>query len=137
MAPVAAAFILAMVMPAVSATSAISEGSRPIRKVISLLEEMKVQVEKDAKADQAAYDKYMCWCKTNKEEKTAAVEIAEKRIDALATAIEEAAAKAGELKTEISGLEDDIDSDKDALATATSVREEENKAFLAAEADMK
>merc|ERR1719464_1527604 len=137
MAPVAAAFILAMVMPAVAATSATSEGSRPIRKVITLLEEMKVQVEKDAKADQAAYDKYMCWCKTNKEEKTAAVEIAEKRIDALATAIEEAAAKEGELKTEISGLADDISEDKDAQATATLVREEENKAFLAAEADMK
>merc|ERR1719464_2650436 len=137
MAPVAAAFILALAVPAFAAQSATDVNSRPIRKVITLLEDMKAQVEKDAQADLTAYDKYMCWCKTNKEEKTAAVEIAEKRIDALATTIEEAAAKEGELKTEISGLLDDISEDKDALATATLVREEENKAFLAAEADMK
>mmetsp|Transcript_49635 Transcript_49635/g.137947 ORF Transcript_49635/g.137947 Transcript_49635/m.137947 type:complete len:729 (-) Transcript_49635:85-2271(-) len=117
--------------------SSITADMRPIRKVITLLEEMKVQVEKEAKEDLLAYDKYMCWCATNRKEKTAAVEVAEERIDGLTAFLEEASAKAGALKTEIAGLAAEIAEDQDALATATSVREEELKAFLAEEADMK
>mmetsp|Transcript_75730 Transcript_75730/g.239481 ORF Transcript_75730/g.239481 Transcript_75730/m.239481 type:complete len:707 (+) Transcript_75730:93-2213(+) len=111
--------------------------SRPIRKVITLLEEMKAQVEKDASADETAYDKYMCWCETNEKEKTAAIETAGQRIEDLSSFIEESTAKAGELKTAIGGLAEDISADKDALATATSVREKEKEDFVAEEADLK
>jgi len=55
----------------------------------------------------------------------------------LTSFVEEAAAKEGELKTEIAGLEDDMVSDKDALASATSMRNEQNEEFAAEEADMK
>jgi len=110
---------------------------RPIRKVITLLQEMKVQAEKDAAADLEAYDKYMCWCETNKKEKTAAIEAAQQEIADLTTFLEEAAAKEGELKSEIAGLEEDIAADEDALASATAVREKEEKAFKGEEADMK
>ena len=110
---------------------------RPIRKVITLLQEMKVQAEKDAASDLEAYDKYMCWCETNKKEKTAAIEAAQQEIADLTTFLEEAAAKEGELKSEIAGLEEDIAADEDALASATAVREKEEKAFKGEEADMK
>merc|ERR1719490_218921 len=109
----------------------------PIRKVITLLEEMKSTVEKDASEDLKAYDKYMCWCETNKKEKTAAIEAAEQRIADLTTFLEEAAAEEAELKTEISGLESDIAADEDALKEATAVREKEMTAFQDSEADMK
>jgi len=117
--------------------SAMTPEMRPIRKVITLLEEMKVQAEKDASADQLAHEKYMCWCTTNRKEKTAAVEIAEERISALTTFLEEASAKEGSLKTEIAGLADDIANDLDAVDTAMGLRDSERKEFLAAEADMK
>jgi len=142
MAPLITFLCLGVLSPVLSErlaqpTSAITADMRPIRKVITLLEEMKVQVEKEAKEDLLAYDKYMCWCATNRKEKTAAVEVAEERIDGLTAFLEEASAKAGALKTEIAGLAAEIAEDQDALATATSVREEELKAFLAEEADMK
>jgi len=118
-------------------SSAITSEMRPIRKVITLLEEMKAQVEKDAEADQVAYDKYMCWCTTNRKDKTAAIDTAETRIGELDTFLEESTAKEGSLKTEIAGLADDIASDQDALSTAQGIREGDKKAFLAEEADMK
>merc|ERR1712032_1007050 len=105
--------------------------------VITLLQEMKTQAEKDAADDLEAYDKYMCWCETTKKEKNAAIEAAEQEIADLTTFLEEAAAKEGELKTEIAGLEEDIAADQDALAEATAVREKESAAFQAEEADMK
>lgn len=40
-----------------------------LEQVITLIEEMKVQVEKEATEDLTAYDKYMCWCETNEKER--------------------------------------------------------------------
>jgi chromosome segregation ATPase len=114
-----------------------ADAAKPIRKVITLLEEMRTQAKKDAADDLEAYDKYMCWCETNKKEKTAAIEAAEQEVADLTTFLEEAAAKEGELKTEIAGLEEDIAADKDALAEATAVRKKEKDAFQAEETDMK
>jgi chromosome segregation ATPase len=121
----------------VAAEEPVADAARPIRKVITLLQEMKTQAEKDAADDLEAYDKYMCWCETTKKEKNAAIEAAEQEIADLTTFLEEAAAKEGELKTEIAGLEEDIAADQDALAEATAVREKESAAFQAEEADMK
>merc|ERR1719272_2752763 len=96
----------------VTAQSAISSSSSAIRKVVTLIEEMKVQVEKEATEDQEAFDKYKCWCVTNEKEKTAAIKNATTSIEELTAFVEEAAAKEGQLKTEIVQLEVDIQDDK-------------------------
>jgi len=119
------------------AKSAIKADDSPIRKVITLIQEMQAQVNKDAAADEAAHEKYMCWCKTNEEAKTQAIADAESRIDELTSLLEELAARESSLKTQIAALKQDIADDQDALASATSVRNEENSAFLAEEADLK
>merc|ERR1719440_536993 len=114
-----------------------ADGESPIQKVVKLIKDMKAQTEKEAEEDLAAYDKYMCWCQTVKKEKTAAVEQAQATIASLNAFVEEAAAKEGQLKTEISALADDIASDKDSLASATALREKESAEFAAEEADLK
>merc|ERR1719456_772811 len=109
----------------------------PIEKVVKLITEMKAQTEKEAKEDMEAYDKYKCWCITTEAEKTGDIKAAETKLEELTGFIEEAAATEGQLKTEIAALTEDIAADKDALSSATSMRDEENKEFLAEEADMK
>jgi hypothetical protein len=109
----------------------------PIRKVITLVEEMKANVEKEGKEDLKAYDEYKCWCDTNGAEKKEAIEYATEQIADLEAFLEEAAGKEGEFKTQISGLEQDIADDNSALATARSVRDKENEEFAAYEADSK
>jgi len=118
-------------------SSALTTDMSPVRKVITLMEEMKAQCEKEAEEDDAAYNKYKCWCETNDKEKTAEIKAAEARIEELSAFVEEAAAKEGQLKTEIAGLAADIAEDKDSLATAAALRQKENEGFLAEEADMK
>mmetsp|Transcript_119757 Transcript_119757/g.298745 ORF Transcript_119757/g.298745 Transcript_119757/m.298745 type:complete len:762 (-) Transcript_119757:130-2415(-) len=118
-------------------SSALRSDMSPIRKVITLIEEMKATAERDAKEDLAMYDKFMCWCETNEKEKGASIDLAQKSITELSAFIEEAAATEAQLKTEIAGLENDISEDKDALTSASSVREKEYDDFLASEADMK
>merc|ERR1719484_474445 len=109
----------------------------PIQKVVTLVTEMKAQTIKEGEQDLEAYDKYKCWCETTVAEKTAAIAAAEEKLGELASFLEESAAKEGELKTEIAGLEEDLASDTEALSTATKLREEENAEFKAEEADMK
>merc|ERR550532_2578959 len=117
--------------------SSITPDMRPITKVITLLTEMKAQVEKEAKEDEAAYNEYKCWCDTNRKQKTEAIESAEATIADLNAFLEEADAKEAELKTEIAQLEADIAEDQEAIATASAIREKEHAAFLAEEADLK
>lgn len=108
-----------------------------IQKVVVLLKEMKEQTVKEGDQDLEAYNKYMCWCETTEAEKTAAIKAAEEKIAELEAFLEGAAAKEGELKTEIAGLEEDITADTEALASATAMRKEEHDKFLAEEADLK
>jgi len=109
----------------------------PIRKVVTLIEEMKANVEKEGKEDLKAYDEYKCWCDSNGAEKKDAIAYATEQIADLEAFLQEAAGKEGELKTEIEGLADDISEDNAALGTATSVREKEGDEFAAMEADSK
>merc|ERR1719310_1805703 len=77
---------------------------------------MKTQVESEAEEDKEAYEKYECWCTTSEKEKTGAVKEATTRIADLTAFLEEAAAKEGQLNTEIEGLGSDISEDEQALA---------------------
>jgi len=120
-----------------SAAQLDAEGPSPIQKVVALIKDMKAQTEKEAAEDLEAYDKYMCWCETVKKEKTAAVKNAQDTIASLEAFVEEAAAKEGELKTEIAGLTDDIAADEESLSSAEALREKEAAEFAVEEADMK
>merc|ERR1719387_2327664 len=119
--------------------SAVQAGNHTtgIRKVVSLLQEMLKTVETEASEDLESYDKYKCWCETSKAEKEKAVEDAEKKIGELEAFLEGAAGKEAELKTQIAQLEEDIQEDKDALASAEAQRAKEAEEFAAEEADLK
>merc|ERR1719238_1389320 len=114
-----------------------TESETPIQKVVRLVTEMKAQTIKEGEEDLEAYDKYKCWCETSEAEKTDAVKAAETKLQELTSFVEEAAAKEGQLKTEIAGLEDDIAADQEALSSATSMRAKENSEFKTEEADVK
>eukprot|EP00928_Gymnodinium_smaydae_P011260 TRINITY_DN14179_c0_g1_i1.p1 TRINITY_DN14179_c0_g1~~TRINITY_DN14179_c0_g1_i1.p1 ORF type:complete len:740 (-),score=236.85 TRINITY_DN14179_c0_g1_i1:83-2302(-) len=109
----------------------------PLRKVVTLLEEMKGQVEKEAAKDQSVYERYACWCKTNDREKTGAIEEATGRLQELSSFVEGAVAKQGELKSEIESLEQGVREDSDALQQAEALRAREKEEFEAQQADMK
>jgi len=111
--------------------------TNPVRKVVTLLEDMKAQVEKEAKEDANANENFMCWCKTNKNEKNAAVEAAQAKISELEAFIEKAAGLEAQLKTEIEALESDIAEDQDSLATATALKDKETAEYKTTSADLK
>ena len=66
-----------------------------------MLTDMKGQLEKEAADDQEVYEKLTCWCKTNREEKEKAIELAKQHIAQLEASMGEAAGKMDALKTKI------------------------------------
>merc|ERR1719487_2032813 len=82
------------------------------------------------------YDKLACWCKVNGEGKDTAVEIATTKVSDLNSRIKALTAKSSELEESIKTQESEVAANKEALASATSMREEAMAKFRGEEKDM-
>jgi chromosome segregation ATPase len=125
----------------VSVTSSLSfdtqeANNRPVSKVITLLQDMLKQLEKEAEEDEEIYDKMACWCETNDKEKTKSISHAEARISGLTTKIEELTASSARLNTEIKNLEKEVAGNQNALDKATAMRQKELAEFNEEEKDL-
>lgn len=109
---------------------------RPIQRVVKLLNDMKEQLDKEADKDKDLYEELTCWCKENDKEKSQAVKDAEAKIGDLEAEIEGRAARQGELTTTIAQLKKEIKKNSESLATATKLREDEQKEFRAQHKDL-
>merc|ERR1719326_1800832 len=113
-----------------------SAKNRTVSKVITLLKDMLIQLQKEAEEDEDIYDKLACWCTTNDREKTKAIKDAEEKIDSLHTRIAELTALSARLTEEIENLDKDIEGYQAALDQATAIRKKELAEFKAEEKDM-
>merc|ERR1719262_2080306 len=78
--------------------------SSPVAKVVKLLEDMKKDLEAEEKADEENYDKLMCWCETNTNEKTQSIDDATTAINSLESEVESRTSRAERLKKDIEML---------------------------------
>lgn len=107
----------------------------PIRKVVTLMQEMKKEVEAEGEAEKELFEKFMCYCKNNDGA------LAKNAADA-ASAGEEMRAKVASETSEKKQVDQDLAQAKkdraDAkgdLAKATKLREKEHKEYLEENAD--
>jgi peptidoglycan hydrolase CwlO-like protein len=129
-----------------AATSAVEGGflkfnadevkNRPVSKVITLLKDMKEQLEKEAVEDEEVYDKMACWCTTNDKDKSQAIIDAEARITDLTAQIEDLTAQSSRLNQEIKQLEEEVAKNVASLDTATALRTKQLAEFNSEEKEM-
>merc|ERR1719198_1868587 len=105
--------------------------SRPVMKVVRLLQDMQAELQHDLEDDKAVHEQLDCWCTTNDKEKTAAIELGEAKEAQLESFLGEAAAKMKEMKTKRDATLDEVDKDYNALKEAEALRMKENQAFHA------
>jgi len=110
--------------------------TRPVSKVIALLQDMAVELNKELDDDKAVYEEVSCWCQTNDKEKTRAIEMGEARIEALVAQLGEDGAKIQELKATLASAKDKINKDFAALQEASAMRMKESKEFHGEENDL-
>merc|ERR1719183_1792508 len=110
--------------------------NRPISKVVTLLKDMTVQLQKEAEEDEEVFEALGCWCETNDREKTKAIADAQTRIQKLNADIEKFAGTSSTLSTEIANLQAEVAANTKALETATALREKQLAEFTEEEKDM-
>jgi hypothetical protein len=125
-----------LLLPVFSLNALRSGKNSPVDKVIKLLTDMQTQLQADKKADEEMYDKLSCWCKVNGDGKGTAVEIATTKVSDLNSRIKALTAKSSELDGSIKAQESEVAANKEALASATSMREEAMNKFRDEEKDM-
>jgi len=108
---------------------------RPVMKVVRLLQDTKVELEKELEDDKAVYELMTCWCNSGTKEKEAAIEAGKAKAAALEASMGEDAAKMEELKVKRKETLDEVNADHKALMDATGLRMKENKEFQASETD--
>jgi len=125
--------VFALLLASGSASVQDDAKNRPVSKVITLLNDMVKQLEKEAKEDDETYDTMQCWCETNDKGKTQAIADGESSIEQLTAAIQSYTSLSSKLNTEIGNLEEELAANNDALDKATAVRKKELAEFNAEE----
>merc|ERR1719379_1669505 len=105
-------------------------------KVVRLLQDTQAELEQELEDDKAVHEQLSCWCKTNEQEKDAAIEAEKAKISQLESSMDASTGKIAELKEKRKATMDEIKSDTKALSEATELRFKENKAFHGSETDL-
>mmetsp|Transcript_75455 Transcript_75455/g.117961 ORF Transcript_75455/g.117961 Transcript_75455/m.117961 type:complete len:701 (-) Transcript_75455:42-2144(-) len=118
-----------VVLAAFPATQAANTAANPIRKVVTMLENMVKKVQAEGEKEKELFDKYMCYCKTSGGDLSKSISDAETKIPELESSIKEAEAKKAQLKEDLQQHQTDRAAAKAAMAEATALREKEAAAY--------
>ena len=110
--------LFSLVAPAAAVTALANDKdmtlkTRPIMKIVRMLEDMKVELNKELEDDKAVHEMMDCWCSTNEKEKTKAIEMGTTRINELEALLGETLAKIKEIKTKIEEHTSELQSHSD------------------------
>jgi len=107
-----------------------ASSANPIRRVVTLLQQMSNKVEAEGKAQTELYEKFMCYCKSSGDELDKSVGDAETKIPQVESDIKEAEAQKAQLDADLARHRTERDDAKAAIAKATAIREKDAAAFL-------
>jgi len=119
------------------ATSSLLSSRSPVRRIISMLEMMRVQLGEEGEREHELFDKFMCYCKGNLNTLESSVAQATEKIPQLQGDIEEATSTVAQLTQEIQQHKQDRSDAQDTVQQATAMRDKESAAFEKESTDFK
>jgi len=111
------------------------QGKNPIRKVVTLMQDMQKELEAEGAKEKEMFDKFMCYCGSNSGDLATAIETAKANIESLSAKLKSEEAEKVQLAQELVGHKEDRETAKADLAEATSLREKEKAEFDASSAE--
>jgi peptidoglycan hydrolase CwlO-like protein len=111
------------------------QGKNPIRKVVTLMQDMQKELEVEGAKEKEMFEKFMCFCGSNGGDLATAIETAKASIESLAAKLKSEEAEKTQLAQELVGHKEDRATAKADLAEATSLREKEKAEFDASSAE--
>jgi len=108
-----------------------------VNKVVSMLEDLQLQVLAEGEQEAATYNKFACFCKTTQKDKSDSIKTGKDDKTSLTADIEKLSKHRDDLDKKISGLKDDIKEAEDAMDKATKKSDAALKVYQTNEADLK
>lgn len=107
----------------------------PIRKVVTMLQDVVKKVEEEGKKEEELYQHFMCYCKTSGGDLDKSIAAAGGKIPEVEAAIKETDAQIAQLTDDLENHKADREAAKTAMAEATALREKEAKEYAAMKAE--
>jgi len=120
-------FLLAFSLCAYGAE--MESSANPIRRVVNMLQAMQKKVEEEGRKEEDLYEKFVCYCKTNKEKLTGSIAEAEAKISQLESLVKEDSAAKTQIDEELVNHKKDRADAQNAVETATKQRAKEKATF--------
>ena len=135
------AALLALVLTGAVATSdhssaAAGNAANPIRRVVTMMQDMQKKIIAEGERDEELFEKFMCYCKNGGADLTASITAAENKQPQLTASITEAKAQKEQLEKDLTQHKADREEAKGAIATATALRNKEAAAYAKDKSDM-
>jgi len=108
----------------------------PIRRVVTLLQDMQAKVTAEGKKEKELFDAFMCYCKNGAGDLQNSIGAAEAKIPQVEKAVAEAEASLKQLEDDLAQHKKDRADAKDALAKATALRNGEANAYAKESGDL-
>merc|ERR1719359_1867552 len=106
-------------------------GKNPIRKVVTLMQDMQKEIEAEGKKEKELFEKFMCFCSSNGGDLTEAAEKAKAAIEELGAKLKAETAEKSQTEQELVDHKVDREAAKKDLSEATSLRAKETAEFEA------
>jgi chromosome segregation ATPase len=112
-----------------SAQPVLGTEANPMRKIISMLQSMQAELEKEGEAEKEIFEKAFCACESGEKELTKEIEDATAEISTQESKLGSDSAEKDQLTAEVADHKSALAEAQSDLDKATSLREDDNKAF--------
>merc|ERR550514_902198 len=113
----------------------LSSRANPIRKVVTLMQNMQKEIEAEGVKEKELFDKFMCFCSSNTGDLGKSEEDAKAKIEEMTAKLKSETAEKSQLAQELVDHKADREGAKNDLAESTTLREKESAEFSALKAD--
>jgi len=103
--------------------------ANPIRKVVTMLQNMQMKVTEEGEKEKELYNKFMCYCKTSGGDLSTSIADAQAKIESMTSSIEEGKSKKSQTEADLKEHQTSRADAKEAMAAATALREKEAASF--------
>jgi len=131
----AAALLLALAGSAPTLSAA--HRTNPIRKVVTMLQDMQTKVAEEGKKEEDLYEKFMCYCTKNSVLLDQAIEDGKEKIESSGAEVVAKVEKKAQLNADLIEHNAGKAAAEEAVATASALREKESKEYAKVKADYK
>merc|ERR1740129_1132323 len=123
------ATVLLLSLTILSPGGTFASTANPIRRVVTMLQEMQVKVTEEGKKEQDLFDKFMCYCKTAGGDLEASIKEGTAKIASLGELLKAGKEQMEQFEADLKEHEASRTEAKEAMAAATALREKEAAAF--------